>query len=400
MKKTLNVVCPDYLCKDTLPYAADIFYHGNLTYFMPTGFTPSEWENVMEFPQYCAERNISLPQIIWEMQKKYFECSKQAVISSKILEPFGKKILKVLTSYPRDIAAISEARLEIKRNNKIMEKFLGIEIDFNFLTRELFSHVFLEVYLEGGFEYVRYYLETNFSNQEKMFELLAAVLVNRMYKVYNSGGINCIVYNHSCYPFLLEIFEKKEENKVSFDSDSIDSSAYRLFTEIITPIFGRCDSVQKSEYISQVVERDEEAILGLKNICKEIVETSIFYANDKIDLRDKKLKELVMEKVLEPLSCMMLKPKKDVKKILTDFILDSTVIGGILSISQGFDAGTVGVSAAAGIVSVGLKYILSEEKGKKNLPEKFLLEELKKNKLDYLQYEKEMQQISFSQIKV
>lgn len=87
MNKNLNVICPNYLCYDTLPYAADIFYHRNLTYFMPTGISPGEWINIIEFPQYCSDRNIALPKIIWEMQKKYFESAKQAVECSDILKP-------------------------------------------------------------------------------------------------------------------------------------------------------------------------------------------------------------------------------------------------------------------------------------------------------------------------
>jgi len=397
LKNNLNVVCPDYLCEDTLPYAADIFYHENLVYCMPIGISQTEWENVIEFPRYCAEGNIALPQIIWEMQSKYFECSKQAVECSKILEPLGKRVLKVSTVYARDLAAITSCREKLRENPSIQDAFMKVACDLNFLTRELFSHVFFEIYLEGGFGLVKEYLEKNLCNAEEMFELMCAVVTNRIYKVFDNDGMKYIVYNHSWYPYLKECFKRMSENDDSQKISDIDPNIYRLFVEIVTPIFGRCDSNKKTTYIATVAEKQKDAILGLKNVCKEIVEESIFCVNDEIDLRDKKMKDMISNKVIEPLSYMMSRPQRDVKQLITDFILDSTVIGGALSITQGFDYNTVGVAAGAGAISVGLKYITSE-KGRKIEPTRFLLEGLKRNKMDYLNYEKNLQQITFNHI--
>lgn len=398
MKDNLNIVCPNYLCYDTLPYAADIFYHGNLAYFMPTGISQREWENVLEFPRYCSERNIALPQIIWEMHDKYFECSKQAVECSKILEPFGKRILKMNTIYARDINAISKCRKELRANPSLLECFSSSADDLNFLTRELFSHVFLEVYLEGGFSLIKEYLETNFSSQEILFELLAAVVTNRIHNIFCVKNMNYTIFNYSWYPFLIKYFHEQREREEGESTDSIDPVIHRLFTEIISPIFGRCDSRKKAEYIAQTIEKQHDAILELKNVCKEIVETSMFYKNDTLDLRDEKLKPLVTEKVIEPLSYMVSKPKNDVKKVVTDFILDSTVISGILSTTQGFSPDTIGLSAAAGAISVGLKYIINEGKNKKDKPTKLLIDGLKKNQVEYLQYENTLREIGFCQV--
>lgn len=398
MKRNLNMVCPNYLCYDTLPYAADIFYYGNLTYFMPTGISQNEWENIIDFPRYCLERNITLPQIIWEMHNKYFECSKQAVECSKILEPLEHKVLKISAVYARDTNTISKCRKELCDNPRLLECFSKSADDLNFLTRELFSHIFLEVYFEGGFDLIKEYLEINFSNQETIFELLAAVIINRMNNIFCGENMNYIIYNHNWYPFLIEYFSKQQKEGETKNIDSIDPDIHRLFTEIISPIFGKCDSRKKAEYIARTVEKQSDAILGLKNICKEIIETSMFYKNDEVDLREEKLKSLVVEKVIEPLSYMVSKPKNDVKKIITDFVLDSTVIGGILSTVQGFSPDTVGLSAAAGAISVGLNYIINGGKNTKSEPTKLLVEGLKKNKVEYLQYEKALTEIGFYQV--
>jgi len=398
MNKNLNIICPNYLCYDTLPEAADIFYHGNLTYLMPIGISPTEWENVLNFPQYCIEKNIALPQIVWLMNKKYFECSRQAVECSDILRPLGKRILKMSTVYPRDIKVIEKTRGELISNNKLLESFKQSADDLRFLTRELFSHIFLEVYLEKGIEFVKDYIEINFSDEEKLFELLAAVIVNRMCSVYNSENINYIVYNHNWYPFLMDFSEYLQEES-SDKTSKIDIKAHRLFTEIVSPIFGRCDSTKKTEYIARVAKTHEDVIDSLKGTCRDIVETSMFYVNDELDLRDNKMKSMVIEKVIEPLSYMMSKPKKDVKQILTDFTLDSTVIGGILSLTQGFDANTVGLATAAGAISTGLKHIINSKEEKKSSA-KFILKELKKNKVEYLEYENILRQISINLIDI
>ena len=397
MNKKYYIICPNYLCYNTLPEAADIFYHGNLTYFMPIGISPTEGENILNFPQYCIEKDIALPQIVWLMNKKYFECSKQAVECSDILQPLGKRILKISTIYSRDIKAIEKTQRELSINNKILESFKQSADDIGFLTRELFSHIFLEVYLEKGIEFVKDYIEINFSDEEKLFELLAAVIVNRMRNVYSSNNINYIVYNHTWYPFLLNIFQYLQE-ETSDKTGEIDTKVHRLFTEVVSPIFGRCDSTKKTEYIAHIANKQEDVINSLKKTCQDIVETSMFYVNDELDLRNSKMKSMVIEKVIEPLSYMMSKPKRDVKQILADFTLDSTVLGGILSLTQGFDANTVGMATAAGVISTGLKYIINSKEEKSSA--KFILKELKKNKVEYLEYEKILQQISIDQIDI
>ncbi len=260
--------------------------------------------------------------------------------------------------------------------------------------------MFLDVYLQGGFEFVTGYLEEHFRNQEEMLALFAAVVLNRMHSVFTSKDMHCLVYDVSWYPFIAECLDDSTEDGVSEDGLEVDISAHRLFTEIVTPLFGRCDSHQKAEHIGDLADKQKDAIIALKKVCQEIVETSMFYRNKEMDMRDKMFKKMMAEKMIEPLSCLMLKSRNDVKKVLADFALDSTVIAGILGATQGMEASTVGLSLAAGFISAGLSYILREENQKKNLPGKFLLDELKRNRLSYLAYESNLQRIRFDQIRI
>lgn len=397
MNKKLNVVTPNYLCFETLPYAADIFYHGKLVYYMPVGISPDEWDNVIRFPQYCVENDIALPQTIWEMTEKYFSCSKQAVECSNILEPLNEHILTIATVYARDTKAILRSRTKINEYPKLRESFGAGLGDLDFLSRELFSHVFLEVYIEGGFGLIKDYLEKNCSNFEKMYELLAAVMTNRMDSVFNQSNTNYIVYNHNWYPYLVEYLKYKDDE--TSEENTVDVSVHRLFSEITVPVFGKCDSYSKAKYIAHISDKEQDAILGLKAVCREIIGTSIFYKNEEVDLRDEKLKGLILEKVIEPLQYMMGKTKSDVIQIVKDFVLDSTVIGGILGAVQGLNGENLGLSATAGAVAAGMKYIANKAGNKKELPAKLLVDGLKKKKAGYLEYENLLRKISFEQIR-
>ena len=69
-----------------------------------------------------------------------------------------------------------------------------------------------------------------------------------------------------------------------------------------------------------------------------------------------------------------------------------------MNTAQGFSLDTIGLSAVAGAISVGLKYIVDEGKNKRSEPTKLLVEGLKKNRVEYLQYEKALKEIGFCQV--
>jgi len=62
------IVGPEYLSYMTLPSASDILYHGNLVYFLPTGFSKYEYELIAGFLRIVRKNNIFLPSFIWEMR--------------------------------------------------------------------------------------------------------------------------------------------------------------------------------------------------------------------------------------------------------------------------------------------------------------------------------------------
>jgi hypothetical protein len=63
---------------------------------------------------------------------------------------------------------------------------------------------------------------------------------------------------------------------------------------------------------------------------------------------------------------------------LRDFLLDSTVIGGLLALTQGGGTAVVGTAAAAGALSTGIRYLVRERSQKKTKPSKLLADGVRK----------------------
>lgn len=395
MKNSINIECPGYLSYRTLPYVSEIFYHNQITYALPTGITPIEWENVLKFPEYCKKHSIALPQLFWEMPNQYFECAKEAIECSKILEPLGKRIFKCGFIYARDTRAVEEAEQKVVDNKELLNAFLISAADFNLLSREVLSHILYEVYLEVGMEGLETYILEKYSDIASFELFVAAVITNRM-KIYSSDKIKVLVNDSSWYPYI----EKYFENVGNGEIDEVEMLTYRLFENIINPLYGRCDTFEKSIKIEKIMEKESDAIQELKHKCSRIIQNCILYTNDKYDFRDNKLRELIFQEIIEPLSELLHKNKNDIKKIVTDFFLDSTVVGGILSMTQGADVGTLGVATAAGFMSAGLKYVISEKRNNIVEPTKILIEGIKKNHVKYLDYERMLTNISLGQLQV
>src|SRR5688572_6533100 len=134
------IVAPTYISSKTLVSTADVLYHGNVTYFMPTGFHPTEIESVATFPSFCHRTSIKLPRLIWEFCSLYFENSEDARKCLRILEPLRKSHISVVTiTYPRNRAAIEHARQLLFEHPSLMRSIRATNLDMRFVAREVLS---------------------------------------------------------------------------------------------------------------------------------------------------------------------------------------------------------------------------------------------------------------------
>jgi hypothetical protein len=397
-----TIVGPAYLSKRSLPYAADIFYHKKITYFLPTGFTPAELKSVAEFPNYCKSRSILFPDVIWEMCTLYFENNIEAFECANILEPLRKDHIVLANAiYNRDTRAINETKQFLSKYPQIYDMFLGTEENLNFAARELLGHVLFGIVVETSLDNAVKYLQKHIEKIDKFIFLIAAVIINRI-KAFTSFE-NLVVYEHDWYPLIKEVEKcgniesRKTINNQDMDSKNIEFLRFRLFEQILNPIFGLCDSKSKSEKIAKILKVKTKEIDSLKDRCEFMAREITLMPTQEENLKQKRLNELINQEITIPLSQLVEKPLKEVKELLRNFILDSTVIAAILEVLQNAQTSMLITATTAVALSSGIKYILNSSK-KKTLPSELLLVGMKINRVKYEEVQNYLDQISIEQL--
>lgn len=396
------VVGPGYLNHNCLPYASDIFYHRNLIYLLPTGFHPIELHSVSGFPRYCYDHSIAFPKIIWEMCSLYFENGIAAKEALDIIEPLRERFINIIaTIYPRGRTAIRSAKQLLMEHPLLQECFERTPFDIRFAARELLSHVLFEVFIEEGYKGAVKHLRANSEKPEEFLRLVAAILINRLRKLPIR---TLLLYEHTWFPMLnqmndLGLFDKPGDSAVAeADSFDVEHFRYKLFETILLPIFGRCDSQPKSRAIAEVADKKCQEIEEFKRVCGTIAREVVLLPTSDVEIKQTKLSDMVREYVTEPLSAIVEQRSKQVQNLLRDFVLDSTVIAGLLTVLQGADVRTLGVAAAAGAVSTGVRYILRPKSQQKVKPNALLATGMQEMGVACEQVERHLNSITMQQV--
>jgi hypothetical protein len=238
-------VAPYYVSKRYLPNASDVFFHRQLVYFPPTGFTPTETESIFNFPEYCHKKRIALPQIFWNFCSRYFINSQLAMEAIDILTPLidSKNIVMTALIYPRDIRAIEKAIQVMQEHPKLKKKILHSPLDMDCISREVCSHLLYEVFLEKrGYEGVVQYLD-RYKSKEQILTLISAIVVNRLRVLASLHPL--LVFDEFWIDILKETPPPEENQKREFEIDAVDFFCSTLLGSILFPLYGRCDSLKK-----------------------------------------------------------------------------------------------------------------------------------------------------------
>lgn len=398
----MAIVIPEYLSKRSFPLASDIFFHQKVTYFLPTGFHPTEINSVLDFPDYCKKNEVALPYAIWDSCRLYFEASKDALESAKILEPFKRDFIKfIIPVYPRGRKQIDECKVILKENPDIYKDFKEIALDLTFVSRELLSHILYEIFLEEGYEGVIKYIMENSASADDFLLLIAAVLMNRI-RILMKTEVPILVYNHSWYPVidkLSSLLDKTQRISAS-DNFLVEHFHYKLFESILYPIFGYCDLQSKNYEIVKIAREKAEEINCLKEECMFIAEEVVLLHTVDKSLKQKRLSDLINKKIVEPLGGISNKSVKDINQIIKDFVLDSTVVGGLVAMVDKPDPTALKVALAAGAISAGTRYLFRDKSLEKNIPSKIILDGMKKMKVDYGKIQEEIKYILIEDISI
>jgi hypothetical protein len=309
-QSTIPVVAPSYLSPRCLPYVSDIFYHDRIIYFGPTGIHPLEWHAVAGFPEYCRKQQIALPQLIWEMTNAYFENSRLAVKAADILRPLQPQlVLIVVAVYDRDEVAIQKAKKMLQQRRDLIDLFERTSFELPFPSRELLSHLFLDLFMQRGYEGVIEYLREETHSPDRFIQLLVAVLLNR-FRLFAGRESSLLLYEHSWYPFLLRACSIQQASVVSTSQDTTDPQevehlCYKLFETILLPLFGRVDSPDKAEEVAKISSDRSAEIVGMKTECRRIARDIVTSGTEDSSLKEEILRDAIQERISEPLAALL-----------------------------------------------------------------------------------------------
>lgn len=107
---------------------------------------------------------------------------------------------------------------------------------------------------------------------------------------------------------------------------------------------------------------------------------------------------MVRKHITEPLGALVEKPYRDIRKLLRDFLTDSTMIGALLMVLQHPGPEILKTAAAAGAISAGARYILRDKSRKRVLPSSLLLTGIREMKAEYEEVQMQLNSISVEQL--
>ena len=301
---------------------------------------------------------------------------------AKALEPLRGLVSIVATSYNRDKAAIDWCRNLLFENPHLVETVRNTRLAMPFVAREVLSHVLYEVFLVEGHRGCVEYFREHAATPESTDWLVAAVLVNRL-KLFATMSTPVVLFEHHWYELLSQVKVALNSSSQSEPEDAqrAELFAHSLFEALITPIFGWIDTRDKAEMAAEVSRKHRDSISSLKTLCQDVGAEMIITPTQDKTLRERLLARRLEDSIAVPLADLLRRPRHDVLQLIKDVLLDSTVVGGVLSIADGFSASTVGLAGAAGAISVGAKYLFSDTESRSADPTAVLVEGLRRSGL-------------------
>jgi len=364
-----GLVLPGYLSEQVIPEVADVLYFDQLLYWLPTGFTDVEYAAIVNFPRFCADEGIELPDIIWNLIVRYREADANALEAAKILKPLkeGDVIKYVLPIYGRGRREVEAAATVVRADSHLKSCFARAPFDIWLFARELVGHALFGVFVEDGYEGSIRVLREGISSDESLTALLEAVVANRL--IAMTGSYSAVIYDSRWLPLLEAVQDSSyvpqaQPEGSSRETDPVEYTTFRIFSEILRPVFGRCDELSKNSWVASMRQARRDDILALRDQCRAVA-LNVLAASDALpSVREEILRRELQERIADPLRGLTSSPGRDARGIGISVLLDSGVVGALLGVFSGFDPRTVlTATGAAAVASIGRRMFESS-----NLP--------------------------------
>jgi hypothetical protein len=198
-----RVVLPGYLSKPLLPEVADILYFPRLLYWLPTGFTDTEYDAISHFPTYCSEQKVDLPDSAWNLLSWYREADKRALDAAKILLPLrnANLISYTLPIYGRGQHEIELAKKAITEDRVLDDSLSLVPFDACLFAREFVGHALFGVFVEAGYQGSINVFRNSLQSEVSLTTALGAATINRISAMLRTGMIP-VVYDRRWIPLL------------------------------------------------------------------------------------------------------------------------------------------------------------------------------------------------------
>jgi hypothetical protein len=236
-------------------------------------------------------------------------------------------------------------------------------------ARELIGHALFGVFVEAGYEESVTVFRDAIATEESFTDILGAATINRI-SVMLRAGIVPLVYDWRWIPFFNAIEANRElagENggeRATSRSDEnewpLESSTFRIFGEILRPVFGVCDTVGKNSWVAQMRERRADDIARLRSECKNVAVSMLGVSGEIPSVRTEILRRELQNRISDPLQALASTSKRQVREVAKSVVFDSTVIGTIFGMLTNFDPRTIGLSVvSAAVASIGRQMLES-----------------------------------------
>jgi hypothetical protein len=274
----------------------------------------------------------------------YFHSNELALTATGILKPLQQEHVSfILPVYPRGIPPINAAKEILKKNPCLYDLFMQTNFDMTFISREVLGHLFLDPYNEIGNKGLVEYITQNTIDAKSFYTLLISIMINR-FRLFASKNVSLTIYEHSWYKFLMKvcsILQDENPSEFSLANEEFDQElfCFKLFESILLPIYGKIDTEKKAEIVAKSINTHNQEIVALKTECRNIaLKCALFSKEQNKEFLDEMLKSEISKCIIEPLNQLLEKPQKNIKKFVSDVLIDSGTISGLLSLFYGFDS--------------------------------------------------------------
>lgn len=343
----------------TLPEVADVLYFDSLTFTLPTGFHPSEIEAVDRLPRTLQQRSAAPPDMFWGLLGGYVAAGTSAMSAAKVLAPLRASVVRVVMPvYGRGFTELARAA-ELLNEPSVRSALMLTMPDVNLLGRETIGHYCFGLPSEIGADAALEALLADLRDESSLLDKAMTAVVNRL--VHLSSFDAALVQDARWVPLLTAVSGSGAQGLQQPDGDQLlDFVSQRVFSEVLRPVFGVCDSLQKSTWVAAMRVARGEALDALRAMTRSLAMQLIALPASAPVAREELLRNSLRLEIRSPLEDLLDPAPFPWRDVIRDAGWDTAVVAGVMGLLVGGPPMAVATAAGvAGVASAGKRLFQS-----------------------------------------